>query len=324
MNTKVRIGTFNVENLFARFHFKGNKERYQKPDGSWGYRDRPFTKDEIMEAVRDGWVVDQTKFTINSEEDKQITSAAIKAINADILALQEVENMDVLKRFVAQYLGGMGYQYKLVVDGNDPRMIDVGVLSRYPFTAIKTHQFLRTPGGRSFVFSRDCLELTIDVNGNQLPIFINHFKSMIGGRGPTMARRKLQSLAVKQIIEERLVPKPISPKFVVLGDLNDYMPSMGLQPLVGLPWLENVVQTRISTESDRWTHYFKGKDEYRQLDYILLSRALSDANPGAAPVIERRGLPRRATRAGPDRFEGVGASKPKASDHCPVAIDLEI
>lgn len=324
MPTTLRVGTFNVENLFARFRFKGKRERYQKPDGTWGYRYRPFTDAESLEAVRDGWIVNQTQFTIRNEENKQITAEAIKAINSDVLALQEVENLDVLKRFNAQYLQGMDYDFKLVVDGNDPRMIDVGILSRYPLAEIRTHQFLRTPSGRSYVFSRDCLEVTVEIPGAiRLPLFINHFKSMIGGRGATMARRKQQSNAVKKILQNRFGQNPGAQRFVVLGDLNDYMPSSGLEPLLGVSWLENVVQTRVADPGERWTHHYSDKNEYRQLDYILLSKALAVGNAAAAPLVERRGLPKRATKAGTDRFAGVGVDRPKASDHCPVAIDLE-
>lgn len=325
---RVRIGTFNVENLFARFRFKDRRQRYRKPDGSWGYRYRPLTDRQALMLVRDGWKVDKTKFRISRPQDRLITAAAIQAIDAHILALQEVENLDVLKRFNAKrdYLDGM-YHYKLVVDGNDPRLIDVGLLCRkdYPITSIRTHQFLRTSDNRAYVFSRDCLEVTVALsNGAQLPIFINHFKSMVGGREQTMDRRRVQATAVRELLERRFGADPGSHKFVVLGDLNDYMPSTGLDPLVGLPWLVNVVQERIPNEDDKWTHYYKGRNQYKQLDYVLLSKALADANPGAVPIIERRGLPKRATEAPPARFPGVGYNSPKASDHCPVAIDIDV
>lgn len=158
----------------------------------------------------------------------------------------------------------------------------------------------------------------------RLPLFINHFKSMVGGRARTMARRRVQAEAVVRILEGRFGPEPGGEAFVVLGDLNDYLPSRGLEPLAGRGWLENVVETRIPNPDERWTHYYKGRNEYRQLDYILLSRALAEANRDAVPYIERRGLPKRAKRAKEDRFEGVGKNKPKASDHCPVVIEIRL
>jgi hypothetical protein len=104
-----------------------------------------------------------------------------------------------------------------------------------------------------------------------------------------------------------------------VGDLNDYMPSAGLAPLLELPWLENVVE-RLPADK-RWTHHYAPDDEVHQLDYILPSRAIADANPDSIPVIERSGLPLRTEWYEGPRFPGV-APDAKASDHCPLAWDF--
>lgn len=321
--TKIRIGTFNVENLFARFRFKGLRVR--KPDGSY-YR-RKYTKSELDDVVKDGWAVDKTKFIGFKKQERQITAQVIKEIRADILGLQEIEGMDTLKRFVTQFMPREGYTHKIVIDGNDPRLIDVALLSKreYPIAYIRTHQFERTPNRRSFVFSRDCLEVGVQLSQHTvLPVFVNHFKSMVGGRAQTMARRKVQAETVVRLLKERFGNDPGTAAWLVMGDLNDYLPSAGLAPLLGQPWLENVVD-RIPDPEDRWTHHYKGCNGYRQLDYILLSKSLADANPGVVPEIERRGIARRATRYDGPRFPGVGPkNKPKASDHCPVVMELAI
>jgi endonuclease/exonuclease/phosphatase family metal-dependent hydrolase len=300
---KVRIATFNAENLFDRY--------------------RPYTPEELRDVVKEGWTVDRTKFVPFDEQDRHLTAQAMKGVKADILGLQEIEGMDALKRFVEEFLRGAGYTYKVVIDGNDPRLIDVALLSKHPFAYIRTHQFERTPGGKAFVFSRDCLEVGIQLSQHIiLPVFVNHFKSMVGGRAQTMTRRKVQAEAVVRILKERFGGDPGTAAWVVLGDLNDYLPSSGLEPLLGQPWLENVVGRL--PESERWTHYYDGKQEYKQLDYLLLSKALARANPLAIPEIERRGMPLRASRYSGPRFEGVGRNDPKASDHCPVVIEVDV
>lgn len=315
---KIRIGTFNAENLFARFRFKG--KRVKKPDGSYTYR--PYTKEELEKIAKDGWAVDKTKFVSFEEQERRITAKAMKAIEADILGLQEIEGMDSLKKFVTEFLGQEKYTYKVLIDANDPRFIDVALLSKYPIAYIRTYQFERTPGGKSFVFSRDCLEVGVQLSQHTvLPVFVNHFKSMMGGRAETMERRRLQAEQVKQILKQQFGQNPGGKAWVVLGDLNDYLPSQGLAPLLGQSWLENVVD-RIPDAQNRWTHYYDDQEEYRQLDYLLLSKALADANPGAIPEIERQGMPRRAERCTGKRFPGVGWNDPKASDHCPVVIEI--
>ncbi len=69
----IKIGTFNCENLFARFKF--NKD-----------------VDPEM-AVQDGWDANRTHFNILNDVEKHITALAIKGTKADVLALQEVENL---------------------------------------------------------------------------------------------------------------------------------------------------------------------------------------------------------------------------------------
>jgi len=145
---------------------------------------------------------------------------------------------------------------------------------------------------------------------------------MIGGRGPTMARRRLQAEAVLRILGGRLGASPGDAAWVVLGDLNDYLSSSGFAPLLGQLWLENIGERLPAAE--RWTHYYGGGDEYRQLDYLLLSRMLAEANPNTLPIIVRHGLPRRAKRYAGPRFAGVGENRPKASDHSPVVFELEL
>lgn len=303
---RVRIGTFNTENLFARFRFK---------DG--------ISQDDIR---REKWTVDATRFIPFSGGKERITAQAMGAIRADILGLQEIENMDTLKAFVRQFrqfLPEGGYPYPLVIDGNDRRLIDVGLLSRFPIDCIRTHQFERTPDGHHFIFSRDCLEIDVRLpDGKILTVFVNHFKSMHEGRSETMHIRQAQAQRLVDILKERYGDDPGQAAWVVLGDLNDYRPSPALDPLLKQPWLENVVE-RLRPEQ-QWTHYYAGNDEYNQLDFLLLSKSLADANPNAIPVIERRGLPKRASQFTLPRFEGVGSSFPKASDHCPVVIEIEV
>jgi endonuclease/exonuclease/phosphatase family metal-dependent hydrolase len=92
-----------------------------------------------------------------------LIASAIKGCNADVLALQEIEAMDSLKKFSGQFLSASRFKYKCLIDANDPRFIDVAILSKYPFAYIRTHQFDRTLDNRSYVFSRDCLEVGIEL-----------------------------------------------------------------------------------------------------------------------------------------------------------------
>lgn len=70
-------------------------------------------------------------------------------------------------------------------------------------------------------FSRDCLGVILDVAGKELTVYASHFKSMMGGRGETGARREEQARRVAEIITGQWRPKDWRGNSVVLGDLND-------------------------------------------------------------------------------------------------------
>jgi endonuclease/exonuclease/phosphatase family metal-dependent hydrolase len=297
---KVTIATFNCENLFARYRFKQSVD----PVGA------------------DGFTVNSLAFDILNDAEKRITAQAIREVNADIIALQEVESLELLDRFHATWLAAKPYRHRMVIDSHDPRHIDVAVLSRHPFAAVRTYRHLRNAKGNANLFSRDCLEVDFTIGGKSLTLYVNHFLSMMEGREESHDRRQEQVAGVANILDARWQPLNYAGNFVVLGDFNDYVDSeTALNPLVQHPQLENVVD-RLPA-ADRWTHYYASEGDYRQLDYILISKQLANATT-KKPSIMRKGLPHRATKYTGKRFDDVGENDPKASDHCPVLMELEL
>jgi len=297
---KIRIATFNCENLFARYKFREGRET----------------------LAPNGFTINDLAFDIYDETSKQLTAKAIKEVNADIICLQEIESLPVLERFNSRFLGGMKYKYRMLIDSHDPRYIDVAILSRYPFGRIKTYRHERNKNNTWWLFSRDCLETDVDIQGETLTVYVNHFKSMIGGRDETKERRLEQTQKVAEIIDKRWKAKNYKGIFTVLGDFNDYIDSnTSLEPLIHHPGLVNT--TDGLSDDEKWTHYWASGNEYRQLDFILLSKKLASINPSKLQVM-RKGLPFRAEKYIGERFEGVGENHPKASDHVPIFIDLKL
>ncbi len=298
---EMRVATFNSENLFARYRFRENLNPLQA----------------------DGFTVNDLAFDLSDDDAKKITARAIREVDADVICLQEIENLIVLERFNSRYLGALKYKHHILIDSHDPRQIDVAVLSRYPFSAIRTHRGERSPDNpNTWLFSRDCLEVEVNANGKALCLYVNHFKSMIGGRDATKQRREMQVARVAEIIKERWEGRDYAGNFIILGDLNDYEDDKtSLKALLEHPHLENLVNRL--PETDRWTHYYADEDEYRQLDYLLPSKALAQANPGP-PGVMRMGLPFRAERYEGERFADVGVNHPKASDHAPLYWDFAL
>lgn len=300
MATKVRIATFNVENLFARYNFKKNFD----PVGG------------------DGFSVNDLAFNLYDDDSKKITAKTIKEAKADVVCLQEVENMEVLERFVSRYLGGQDYKHRMLIDSHDPRRIDVAVISKLPIVHTTTYRQERNKANTWWLFSRDCLEVTVKKNNKTLTLYNNHFKSMMGGRDKTKKRREEQVKRVAKIITDTWSGNNYKGNFAVLGDFNDYVDNNNsLGALTNHAGLVNTMN-RISSAS-RWTHYWAGGNQYKQIDFILLGRELANKNSNK-PVIVRKGLPFRAEKYKGVRFDDVGESEPKASDHCAVYIDIDL
>ena len=367
----LRIATFNVENLMNRFDFSGYRNQLNQ--------DRSLALFAIKDEA-EYKLLEQAREISHTDDTRQLTALAIAATRADILCLQEVDNLDALKAFEYGYLFkmvGEGYRNKYTSTGNDSRGIDVALMMReethhgqkIEFVRMTSHatvsfeEFglhtpeLETLGIQPFerIFRRDCLEVDLKIGGKPLTIYAVHFKSMGGprenvqGRDATMPVRFAEVKATRRIIENRFGKDFAAGKrWVICGDFNDYRQRIvisgnavagytftpidetvsSLDALLADGFAVNVVERR--PELERWTLYHtRGPKERHlcQLDYILLSPALAEENRKVIPDIIRRGQPWR-TIFPPgqevERYPRAGWDRPKASDHCPVAITLDI
>ena len=117
---------------------------------------------------------------------------------------------------------------------------------------------------------------------------------------------------------------------IVLGDFNDYIqhdghPDTGhaLSSLLDDGFSINLLD-RLQ-QPERWTHYYPKEDTKHQIDYILASPSIASKNPDAKPDIIRFGQPYRVPGMEKIyRYPRIGFDRPKASDHCPVAVTIEI
>ena len=105
-------------------------------------------------------------------------------------------------------------------------------------------------------------------------------------------------------------------------------PANALNVLLADGFCENLVARH--DPMARWTLYHTRGPEERhlcQLDYMLASPALADKNPNVKPDIIRNGQPYRTIfplGQEVERFPRVGWDRPKASDHCPVAMTFSV
>jgi endonuclease/exonuclease/phosphatase family metal-dependent hydrolase len=344
--TTFKLATYNLENLFSRPRiFEEDSENSSKllryaDELQAELRKEIFDHDKIadLEKKLSGYViindirgshkkakgsnewfgfVEFVRAELNVQSALN-TARVLQVLNADIQIVIEVENRIVLQKFhddilYKQFLqpnGQTGYEYIYVIDGNDERGIDVGIMSKYEVLSLNSHIHEKTEYNGEIVplFGRDCLEVDVKLpNGKILHLLINHLKSMgynVPGDFLSNHRRLAQARRVAEIIQKYDLKKDL---VVVGGDFNSPPTSPSLAPLLSNPHLFNVNETL--PEDQRGT-YRTGKD---QIDYLLVSDPLRQMLQTVE--IERRGLYSRKYK----HFDTVTDRKTEASDHSAVS-----
>jgi endonuclease/exonuclease/phosphatase family metal-dependent hydrolase len=253
------------------------------------------------------------------------TARVINAVDADVLAVIEAESRPALMNFndlVIPATEGTAYRHVMVIDGNDERGIDVGLLTRadYPIGLMRSHVDDRNSADQR-IFSRDCPEYEITTpQGNQITVLINHFKSK--GFGPpaqSTARRLLQAQRVKAIYD-RLVAE--GKTFIaIVGDLNDTPDSAALQPLLAGTNLKDA-STHPAFDDGGRPGTFGASTAANKIDYLLLSPALW--NLMRVGGINRLGVWPGTRPAKWPVLETLQRPVDAASDHAAVWCDLDV
>lgn len=367
----VRIATFNVENLLTRFDFSGYRNELNQ--------DRVLQLYDIKDE-NEYRVLERARAVAQTDDDRQLSALAIADAEADIVCLQEVENVEALHAFEYGYLykmTGRGYRHKYCSQGNDGRGINVGFMMREETADGEPIEFERMtsyahltfgqlaldgPELRQLglepherIFRRDFLEIDLKIGGRPLTLYVTHLKSMtgqrngIGGKDGTYPIRRAEGAAMRHVIEAKFGKgRTADQRWLICADLNDYAERLVVtgdrrrgyafshaaeetsvvNDLMAEGFCEDLVARR--PETDRWTLFHsRGPEEMHlcQLDYILASPHIARTNAKAMPDIIRNGQPWR-TPFPPgqeaERYPRIGWDRPKSSDHCPVAVTLDV
>ncbi|MGH7242029.1 MAG: endonuclease/exonuclease/phosphatase family protein [Phycisphaerales bacterium] len=268
---------------------------------------------------------------IKPQEEREAIAAGIRAIDSDIVALEEVESLDVLKAFRDKYLAGMGYDHVQLVESEDPRGIDNAVLSRFPIVKTESYNDRKIGGkhpardgnrpnplaGEEIKFRRTPLRVDIkiptsafnlkDGEDEVVTLLIIHHKS---GRGSDYWRIA-EAKGVVDIVKEIEAADPKA-RIAVLGDFNGMVtdPNGKVYTDAGM---FDVFAGRNAAEPRNISH-----ESGRRIDLILLNKNLKSQFVNDSEFIY--GMPARPegadwrTTAPP---EGYG------SDHYPVTLEID-
>ncbi|MDE0077134.1 MAG: endonuclease/exonuclease/phosphatase family protein [Chloroflexota bacterium] len=222
---RIRELLLKLEIYSRNSHGAIRRKRTPKPRWAWLRKNRgKFDREprdktkhvEITAGGRSDWIgwVELAKQPTN-ETGTRLTGRVIRDIDAHIIGVVEAEDRPSLVRFNEDMLGNQ-YKHIMLIDGNDERGIDVGIMTkkRFPIKSIRSNVARRDDIGE--VFSRDCPQYEVRTNsGNCVHILVNHFKSQLGGGG---RMRKRQATEVRKIADELVAAKQ---HVVVMGDLNE-------------------------------------------------------------------------------------------------------
>ena len=272
-NGEVRIATYNVLNLFDD-------------------QDDPYHADETTPA--------------KPRAELEHLAKSIRALDADVVALEEVENRGYLQRFVQALLPDMGYRDIVLLEGNDLRGIDVCLLSRLPVGTVCSHRHLRFtgPDGVERRFSRDLLAATIlPPGGKAFEMWVVHLKSNSGGREYSEPIRLAEVGEVRKLLDQALTVDPQA-RILLLGDFNDTWSSKTLQTVVGSG--ATALWSVASELGEKKPDTYNQGEFHSMIDFILCTPAMAKTYvKGSCRVIP-------------------GSPKSTGSDHNPVTARFRV
>ncbi|MCY4644015.1 MAG: endonuclease/exonuclease/phosphatase family protein [Bacteriovoracales bacterium] len=175
------VMTYNVENLFDTVHDEGKND--------WEFLPLEVKKSspeiqEYCEGLKGGYKF----FCLNKDWNESVLEQKIQNISdvirsyddgwaPDIVVLQEVENMNVLRMLRDQGLSDQGFETLVLIEGPDKRGIDLAIMSRFPLYERPFLHDTIIDGGKRKSFGRGILEATFDIWGEPVTILANHWPS---------------------------------------------------------------------------------------------------------------------------------------------------
>ena len=323
---EISVMEFNVENLFDNEHDNGTEDypflplkEKNKPEiqkfcseiKSSFYRDECYSKD---------WNDDIVKFKL-SQVAKTIKYTE-NGIGADIILMEEVENIKILNRLTDTELKDLGYQTRVLIEGPDTRGIDPALISKFPLSGkpklhIIPYKDSDAEKLKIAYKSRGILEVPLLLpNGKELTVMVGHFPSQ---SNPTEWRGQ-----AIQFLKDKMIQYEHEGRAVIAGGDFNIIDSEEKSYGYFSKELSQVaaISHLVGCESCSGTHNHKGHWSF--LDILAFGNNLEKAGLELIPQsIEVVKAPHHMKRNGaPLSFQDE--KKEGVSDHFPLYSRLKI
>ena len=270
-----------------------------------------------------GWL--ELKTELINETATRNSAQVVRDVMPDVIGIIECEDRKALLQFSGVLMPSVGakpFDQVMLIDGNDDRGIDVGLMARngYQIGWMRSHvDDLDDRGGR--VFSRDCPEYSIwTPSGAIVWVLVNHFKSKgYGTQDGSNRRREHQAEEVRKIYERLKAEGAIY--IAVVGDFNDTPDSAPLAPLLKSSDLKDI-SDHPSFMNDGHPGTYQNGTARDKIDYMLLSPALYARMQQGG--VWRRGVWGKNKKPLWDVYPEMTTSYHAASDHAALWCDVDV
>lgn len=220
--------------------------------------------ENLFDALDDPEKMDERPSSAQVADKLDAVARVLMALDADLVALQEVENENILDMLADGPAASLGYDQRFIFEGFDPRGIDVACLARIPVAGAASHigeDFPNEDGSETYFFTRDALEIFAEPGGIPVTVMVLHFISM--SDGGTDDRRHAEGLQARRIADARVAMG--MERYLIAGDFNDFPSSDPVTAITGGPEFTDLT-VNVPLE-ERYTFVFRGIEQ--QVDYII-------------------------------------------------------
>lgn len=260
-------------------------------DAFAGLRVATYNLDNYL--VMDRYLKDQWRPQYpKPEKEKAAVRGVIRKADPDILALQELGEIEFLEELRADLaLEGLDYKYVVHMDGPDPER-HIAILSKVTPVEVVQHTDLdfKYFDQRERV-KRGMLEVSFESEGGEaFKLFIVHLKSKYTSdkRDPNSSmRRTREAEACRNRIIERTLDIGVE-RFLVAGDFNDHPASGTMRRFFSRGDLEfGSLVPSTDTRDEVWTYFYEKQGQYSLVDgFVASSAMLSSIKGGRGHVVD--------------------------------------
>lgn len=300
------VMTYNVENLFNTSHDEGKRDWAYLPKSKKGKGEQAA----YCKTQNSTWRKKECEELDWNEAvlDKKMKNLAevILYKSADVVILEEVENLDVLEQFQKKYLLASGYKYASLLEGKDKRGIDVAIISKFAPVGKAVYHQVPYPNPE-WQYTRGILQVDYKLEGDRsLSVFGVHFPS---AANPHVKR------AIAMDYLNSLAGESRSNIVIAGGDFNSISTedSRLYRKIAYGTWYVSHLE---ACKMCLGTNYFSRADSWSFLDAILLSKTSKAKMDYSSVEIVNKLANQRNPDGSPKRFDlksGTGVS-----DHFPV------